>query len=107
MGHTLIGLKYLSNQLGRISVNRTKVLEDLKDHPEVIAEAIQTILRREGIPMPYEKLKAITRGKKVTLRDMHRFIDSLEVDIKIKRELKKFTPENYTGLAASLASLDM
>jgi len=107
LGHTLIGLKYLSNQLGRISVNRTKVLEDLKDHPEVIAEAIQTILRREGIPMPYEKLKAITRGKKVTLRDMHRFIDSLEVDIKIKRELKKFTPENYTGLAASLASLDM
>ena len=104
-GHTLIGLKYLSNQLGRISVNRATVLEDLRSHPEVVAEAIQTILRREGIPMPYEKLKAITRGKKVTLKDMHRFIDLLDVDVKIKRELKKITPENYTGLASELASL--
>ncbi|MFH1201001.1 MAG: adenylosuccinate lyase [bacterium] len=102
--HSLIGLKYLENQLGRIVVNKKKALEDLNAHPEVIAEAIQTILRREGLAMPYEKLKDLTRGKQVTLEDIRKFIDTLEVGDKIKKELKKITPENYIGLASSLAS---
>jgi adenylosuccinate lyase len=102
--HSLIGFKYLNNQLGRIVINKDKVLEDLNKHPEVITEAIQTILRREGVAMPYEKLKELTRGKTVTLPDIHAFINALEVSEKVKKELLKITPENYTGLASKLAS---
>lgn len=101
-GHTLIGYKYLINQLGRIEVNREKTLEALNSHPEVITEAIQTILRREGVPMPYEKLKALSRGKSLNKKDIEKFIDQLPVKENIKKELKKITPANYTGLAANL-----
>ncbi len=94
----------LSQGLSKISVNETVIKENLNNHPEIIAEAIQTILRREGEAMPYEKLKELTRGKKVTLEDIHNFIDTLEVSNKIKKELLKITPENYTGLASKLAS---
>ena len=65
---------------------------------------IQSILRREGQGMPYEKLKALTRGKEITLSDIHKFINNLQVSDKIKKELLKITPENYVGLAAKLAS---
>ncbi len=103
-GHSLIGFKYLNNQLDRIIVNKEKALEDLNSHPEVITEAIQTILRREGVKMPYEQLKKLTRGKVVTLPNIHKFINTLKVSEKIKKELLKITPENYTGLASKLAS---
>ena len=103
-GHSLIGFKYLANQLDRIAVNKGKMLFDLNSHPEVITEAIQTILRREGVEMPYEKLKELTRGKEVTLSDIHQFIKNLKVSDKVKKELLKITPENYTGLASKLAS---
>ena len=102
LGHSLIGYKYLNNQLGRLVVNKEKMLEDLNYHQEIITEAIQTILRREGEKMPYEKLKELTRGKQVTLLDLHKFINALEVSDKIKKELLKITPENYTGLASKL-----
>ena len=104
-GHSLIGFKYLNNQLGRIVVNKERALEDLNNHPEVIAEAIQTILRREGAKMPYEELKALTRGKKVALEDFRKFIDGLKVSEKVKKELRKITPQNYIGLASKLTSL--
>jgi adenylosuccinate lyase len=104
-GHSLIGFAYLNNQLGRISVNKEKTLADLNKHPEVVAEAIQTILRREGVKMPYEKLKELTRGKQITLADIHIFIDKLDVTDKVKKELKKITPENYIGLASKLAGM--
>ncbi len=103
-GHCLIGYKYLNNQLGRVVINKEKMLEDLNNHPEIITEAIQTILRREGVKMPYEQLKELSRGKKVELADIHYFINSLQVSDKIKKELLKITPENYTGLASKLAS---
>jgi len=105
LGHSLIGFKYLSNQLGRVAVNKEKTLEALNNHPEVVTEAIQTILRREGVEMPYEKLKDLSRGREITLADIHSFIDSLEVSSKIKKELKAITPENYTGLASKLAGM--
>lgn len=104
-GHSLIGYKYLTNQLSRIVVNKERMLKDLNAHPEVIAEAIQTILRREGVAMPYEKLKELTRGKEVTLADIREFIKSLSVNDNIKKELLKITPENYIGLASKLAML--
>ena len=102
--HTMIGFKYLNNQLGRVVINKEKALEDLNNHPEVVTEAIQTILRREGVEMPYEKLKELSRGKKITLKDIHDFINSLDVAEKVKKELLKITPENYTGLASKLSS---
>ena len=74
-------------------------------HQEVIAEAMQTMLRREGEEMPYEKLKELTRGKQATLSEIHSFINSLDVPEKIKKELIKITPENYIGLAPTLAFL--
>ena len=89
--------------LANINVNENKIHEVLNNHPEVIAEAIQTILRREGVAMPYEKLKELTRGKIVTLADIHTFIDGLGVSEQVKAELKNITPENYIGLASKLA----
>ncbi|MFA6520281.1 MAG: adenylosuccinate lyase [Candidatus Paceibacterota bacterium] len=103
--HSLIAYEYLLSGLSRIEVNKEKVVKTLLEHPEVITEAIQTILRREGVETPYEKLKDLTRGKKVTLEDIHQFIRSLNVSDKIKKELLGITPENYVGLAPKLASL--
>lgn len=105
LAHCLIGYEYLLKGLSRISINENKVHEELSSHPEVIAEAIQTILRREGIAMPYEKLKDLTRGRKVTLDDLKKFVDDLEIPDKVKTELKKITPTNYTGLASRLAQM--
>jgi adenylosuccinate lyase len=88
--------------LGRIAVNKERALEDLQSHPEVITEAIQTILRREGVEMPYEKLKELTRGKHVTLSALREFIETLPVNEKVKNELLSISPENYIGLAEKL-----
>lgn len=104
-GHSLLGYMMINQGLSKISVNEQVIKEHLNSHPEIVAEAIQTILRREGVTMPYEKLKELTRGKKVTLQDIHDFINTLEVSDKIKKELLKITPENYTGLASKLADL--
>ena len=103
--HCLVAYEYLLKGLLTISINEQKVRADLNSHPEVVAEAIQTVLRREGVKMPYEQLKELTRGKQITLADIHNFIDSLAVNNKIKKELKTFTPENYTGLASKLAEI--
>ncbi|MEK7140510.1 MAG: adenylosuccinate lyase [Patescibacteria group bacterium] len=105
LSHCLIAYEYLLKGLGRIEVNEEKILTVLKSHPEVIAEAIQTILRREGTEFPYEKLKALTRGKTVTMEDFERFIDGLSVSSKVKKELKKITPSSYTGIASKIAVL--
>ena len=105
LAHSLIAYEYLLKGLANITVNEKKITEDLENHPEVITEAIQTILRREGVKMPYEQLKSLTRGKKVTLEDLHEFIKTLDVSDSVKKELLKLTPENYTGLASKLAKL--
>ena len=101
-GHSYLAYTSLLRGLGKISINEAKIRKDLNNHPEVITEAIQTILRREGVDMPYEKLKALTRGKEITLSDIHKFIDTLKVSDKTKKELLKITPENYIGLASKL-----
>lgn len=101
--HSLLGYDSLLKGMGKVGVNAEKIKEDLNSHPEVIAEAIQTILRAEGVAMPYEKLKDLTRGKKITIEDIAIFIDGLDVTDKLKVRLKKITPENYIGLASNLA----
>jgi adenylosuccinate lyase len=102
-GHSFLAYVMLQKGLSKISVNENKIKEDLFAHPEVIAEAIQTILRREGTEFPYEKLKELTRGKEVTMKDFAIFIDTLKVSAKIKLELKKINPLNYIGLASEIA----
>ncbi|PIR68057.1 adenylosuccinate lyase [Candidatus Nomurabacteria bacterium CG10_big_fil_rev_8_21_14_0_10_35_16] len=103
--HSLIAYEYLLKGLSRISVNKNKVTEVLNQHTEVIAEAIQTILRREGVEFPYEKLKSLTRGKNVTLKDFRKFVENLSISDKIKKELLKINPENYIGLASKLTKI--
>jgi adenylosuccinate lyase len=101
--HSLVAYRSLVRGFSKVSVNGAALDEALSAHPEVLAEAIQTVLRVEGIEMPYEKLKALTRGRTVTLDDFATFIDGLEVSPKVKERLKKLRPQNYTGLAAQLA----
>ena len=102
-GHSLLAYVMLSKGLRKISVNENKIKEELSSHPEIIAEAIQTVLRRENYPIPYEALKELTRGKVVEMKDFTKFIEALNVSPKIKSELKKITPLSYTGLASKLA----
>jgi adenylosuccinate lyase len=98
-GHTLIALKSILKGLGKLVLNETKISNDLEENWMVVAEAIQTVLRRESYEQPYEALKALTRGKaKVTQQDIHEFIDALNVDAAIKAELKSITPHNYVGI---------
>ncbi|MBS3073974.1 adenylosuccinate lyase [Candidatus Pacearchaeota archaeon] len=102
LGYSLIGYKSAHKGLSKIAVNEQKVVEELKNHPEVISEAIQTVLRREGTEMPYEKLKELTGGRTITMDDFKNFIERLNVSEKIKEELKQITPVNYTGIARLL-----
>ena len=102
--HSLIGYRSLTRGLGKITVNTDAMLGALQGHPEVLAEAIQTVLRKEGVEVPYEKLKDLTRGKQVTLEDFATFIDSLTVSDDVKKRLKALRPENYIGLAAEIAA---
>ncbi|OGG72504.1 adenylosuccinate lyase [Candidatus Kaiserbacteria bacterium RIFCSPLOWO2_01_FULL_53_17] len=102
--HSLIGYKSLVRGLGKIAINKEVMLEALQSHPEVIAEAFQTVLRREGVAVPYEKLKELTRDKQVTLADFAKFIDELPVNEKVKKRLKALRPETYIGRAAKIAA---
>jgi adenylosuccinate lyase len=105
IGYVVIGIKSTLKGLSKIKPNESKIKQDLDSHTEVIAEGIQTILRREGQSMPYEKLKELTRGKKVTLQDIHKFIDSLKIHGMLKKELKDLTPQNYVGKAKELTDI--
>ena len=98
-GHILIALQSTLKGLNKLLLNEDKIREDLQDHWAVVAEAIQTILRREGYPNPYEVLKALTRtNTAITAETISSFIDTLEVSEDVKAELKVITPENYTGV---------
>lgn len=97
--HILIALQSTLKGLNKLLLNEDKIREDLQDHWAVVAEAIQTILRREGYPNPYEALKALTRtNTAITAETISNFIDTLEVSEDVKAELKVITPENYTGV---------
>ncbi len=97
--HTVIALKSLLRGLDKLILNETAIKNDLEKNWVVLSEAIQTILRREGYPKPYEALKSLTRtGKKIDKDELHAFIDSLTIEEIVKTELKKLTPYNYTGI---------
>ena len=98
-GHTLIAFKATLKGLNKLLLNEAKFAEDLENNWAVAAEAIQTILRREAYPNPYEALKGLTRtNEKITQQSIANFIDTLEVSDAIKAELKQITPSNYTGI---------
>ena len=98
-GHTLIGLKSTLKGLKKLVVNTAKVEDDLNANWVVVAEAIQTILRKEGFPNPYEALKELTRtNAKINREVIHQFIDKLEINKEVKTQLKTITPFNYIGI---------
>lgn len=98
-GHSIIGYKSLIKGLNKVIINKAAIDKDLNDNWAVVAEAIQTILRREAYPNPYEALKALTRTNAgITEETIHEFIQTLDVNDEIKEELMAITPFNYTGI---------
>lgn len=105
LGHTLLAYDSCIRGLGKLEINSTRLQQDLQDSWEVLAEPIQTVMRRYGIANPYEQLKALTRGKVNITRDaFHQFIINLDIPEADKKRLLELTPENYTGLATRLAA---
>lgn len=99
VAHIIIAFRSIEKGLGKLVLNSEKIYADLDQNWAVVAEAIQTVLRRESYPNPYEALKELTRGKKaITQTTIHQFIDGLDVSATIKKELKAITPHNYTGV---------
>ena len=97
--HTIIGLKSTLKGLKKLVVNRSKIESDLNSNWVVVAEAIQTVLRKEGFPNPYEALKELTRTNSTINREaIHKFIEKMEINEKLKTKLKTITPFNYTGI---------
>lgn len=99
IGHTLIALKSLARGINKLELNQAAIDADLRENWAVVAEAIQTILRREGYPKPYEALKGLTRThEKITEKTIRNFVETLEVSEDIKTELRRISPFNYTGV---------
>lgn len=106
MAHSMLAMKSIKNGLSKLTLNELVIQRDLDDNFIVVAEAIQTILRRESFPEPYEALKAFSRGKKrISKSDVHQFINSLEIADEIKEELLALTPNKYIGVSQSLTPL--
>ena len=103
-GHTLVALDSLAKGLGKLTVAPERLDADLDAAWEVLAEAVQTVMRRHGLPNPYEQLKALTRGQGITEQSMREFIQSLELPGDAKQRLLALTPGGYIGLADELAS---
>src|SRR6185312_3392029 len=100
--HTILALKSIEKGLDKLVLNREKLDRDLDSNWAVVAEAIQTVLRRENYPQPYEALKELTRGKGgIDQKAIHHFIDGLKITAAVKKELKAITPHNYTGPAVT------
>jgi len=98
--HSVIALQALQKGLGKLEVDRERLHADLDANWEVLAEAVQTVMRRAGIARPYERLKELTRGKRVTAAAMRRFVEDLDIDDDARRRLLELTPWSYTGNAA-------
>jgi adenylosuccinate lyase len=103
VGHALLGYESLLKALKKISPNLAAINHDLTKHWEILAEPIQTMMRRFGIEQPYEKLKSFTRGKNIDKETLHQFITELKLPADIKQQLYDLTPANYLGYAGKLA----
>jgi len=103
LGYTLLGYDSLAKGLGKLEVNEAALAADLDAAWEVLAEPIQTVMRRYALPNPYERLKELTRGKAITAESLRAFIETLEIPAAEKQRLLKLTPALYTGIAKDLA----
>ena len=103
LGYAVLGHDSLLRGLSKLEVNRDALAADLDDAWEVLAEPIQTVMRRYALPNPYERLKELTRGKAITRETLHAFIETLEIPAAERARLLELTPAGYTGLAAPLA----
>ena len=101
--HSLISYASICKGIGKLEINESKLTEDLDKAWEVLAEPIQTVMRRYGVENPYEKLKDLTRGKQIDSKIIDDFINTLEIPAEAKEELRKLTPMNYIGNAINLA----
>jgi adenylosuccinate lyase len=99
MAHSLIAYQATLKGISKLEVNEAQLLAELDKNWEVLAEPVQTVMRRYGIEKPYEKLKELTRGKRIDAAQLAVFIDGLELPEHVKIELKKMTPANYIGRA--------
>ena len=96
---TILAVKSTLKGLNKLIINKEAIEKDLEKNWAVVAEAIQTVLRREGYPNPYEALKALTRtNNKITQESIAEFIDTLDISAELKKTLKQITPSNYTGI---------
>jgi adenylosuccinate lyase len=102
-GHTLIALDALARGLGKLNAAPERLAADLDASWEVLAEAVQTVMRRHGLPEPYEQLKALTRGHGITRDALREFVTALDLPEDAKQRLLSLTPGTYTGLADVLA----
>jgi adenylosuccinate lyase len=103
LGHTLLGYEGLRRGIDKLQVDEAALAADLDGAWEVLAEAIQTVMRRHGLPEPYEQLKAFTRGRPMTRELVRGFIGSLALPEQDRARLLALTPADYTGLAEALA----
>lgn len=103
-GHQLLALQSLINGIQKLEVNHDKLSDELNKNPEVLGEAVQSAMRIAGIEKPYEKLKELTRGKKISLSDLRNFIKTLDIDSATKDRLLNLTPQSYIGEASNLVN---
>jgi adenylosuccinate lyase len=101
-GYTLIAYQATLKGISKLEVNAANLLAELDQNWELLAEPVQTVMRKYGIEKPYEKLKELTRGKRITAADLHSFIESLALPDDVKVQLKQLTPANYIGAAVSI-----
>jgi adenylosuccinate lyase len=102
LSHCLIGYRKTAAGLEKVTPNEAVLREELAANPEVIGEAVQTILRREGDTDAYERIKSLTRGERATLEDFRELFDDLDVDESVREELHALTPASYVGLGDEL-----
>ena len=102
LAYGLIAYQAMIRGMKKLEINREPILLDLMNNVEVLGEAVQTVMRRYGIDKPYEKLKELTRGKRISLHDLSVFIDGLALPCQVKKDLKSMTPANYVGIAEKL-----
>ena len=103
LGHSLIAVESAAKGLGKLEANAERIKADLDANPEVLAEAVQTVMRRYGIGDAYEQLKALTRGQAITNESLQGFIATLDIPDDARQRLLDLTPADYIGVAAALA----
>jgi adenylosuccinate lyase len=100
--YSLIAYYSIAKGNDKLQINKAALADDLNSNWEVLAEAIQTVMRRYSVPNAYEQLKSLTRGQGITIENLKLFIDGLSIPDEAKQQLSKLTPETYTGLATQL-----